>query len=278
MEDELGEQDALSVEEAAHLWIRDFSVALVTKEVEDLLLGLLDAPQRARLARRLEEIYPHLADEEGAERQLLVARQWRLRPTVAAGRAMANLFVLRGRLAREQDGWWCPEIVAPGRFGHAYDLIGLVGDRMDAMQVRLWSRVWLRNGEPVINGRRNWHKWLLPFVRLSRLALVGTDLSAAFLLGTDLSQADLRRAELVRANLRHADLSDADLRGADLVGADLRHSVVCGARFAGADLHGAQVEPADLRGADLDGARLDPELLRILGRLAAGTSESDADA
>ena len=153
VEDELGVQDALSTEEAAHLWIRDLSLALISLEIEALLLALLDEPRRERLARR---------------------------------------------------------------------------------------------------SRRNWHKWLLPFVRLSGLELAGADLSAAFLLAADLSEIDLRRAELVRANLRHADLSDADLRGVTL------------------DLRGAQLSWDGLQRAARDGALLDEELR---ARLAAGPAD-----
>ena len=171
VEDELGVQDALSTEEAAHLWIRDLSLALISLEIEALLLALLDEPRRERLARR---------------------------------------------------------------------------------------------------SRRNWHKWLLPFVRLSGLELAGADLSAAFLLAADLSEIDLRRAELVRANLRHADLSDADLRGVTLRGADLRQANLEGARLFGADLRGAQLSWDGLQRAARDGALLDEELR---ARLAAGPAD-----
>jgi hypothetical protein len=73
---------------------------------------------------------------------------------------------------------------------------------------------------------------VLPFA-----LLLGADLSRIRLVGADLSDAVMHGALLVGTNLTDANLSDAELNDANLTGA-----ILTGARLEGADLTGARID------------------------------------
>src|SRR5260221_12344974 len=91
-------------------------------------------------------------------------------------------------------------------------------------------------------GRPGGQRAVLSYMDLSRLNLVGKNLSNATLTASFLIDVNLAGVDLSHANLFGCDLTRANLRGACLVRADLR-----GACLRRADLTGANLFDADLR-------------------------------
>jgi uncharacterized protein YjbI with pentapeptide repeats len=101
---------------------------------------------------------------------------------------------------------------------------------------------------------------------LSKMSLIGADLSGFNLSGANLSEADLRSAFLDRTNLNGANLSNARLERARLRGvvlsnallyrASLVHTSLRIANLSNANLELAQLEGVDLRGANLTDVNL----------------------
>ncbi len=122
--------------------------------------------------------------------------------------------------------------------------------------------------------RRNLHKALLPFCRLSCSDLRESNFSEAELPACDLTAADLTDANFARADLRGADLSRAVLVNTKLneaqlgpykpagsadpgVATRLHAASLKGASFAGAVLTEASFEKANLQDASFAFARLE---------------------
>lgn len=139
--------------------------------------------------------------------------------------------------------------------------------------------------------RRNLHKALLPFCRLSCSDLRESNFSEAEMPASDLTAADLTDANFTKADLRGADFSRAVLVNTRLneaqlgpykpAGADagvttrLHAASLKGASFAGAVLTEASFEKANLQDASFAFARL--EKVNFFGADLRGADFSRAD-
>jgi hypothetical protein len=92
---------------------------------------------------------------------------------------------------------------------------------------------------------------------LSRLDLLGVDLSFSELKYAKLVTTNLRCADLYNTDLVCADLSTANLNGAVLDYADLTNANLANANLTNANLIGANLDKTNLIGANLMDARLD---------------------
>ena len=224
---------------AAREWIRAFGPALVTSEIEELMVSMLKSnPQESgsilpALRERLTELYPRLVREEDGGAVIETARGQHRLPAEVRGHSLANLFALAGL-----ESPFEPELSGPGLFEIAYSAVNSVVPWLEDALRRTWGRVSLRGRENSASRGKGLLGCALPFIKAN---------------GADLEKARLEFSMLYKSDFSGAKLKGAEFMGSILVGADLSNADLSNADLGFVNLEGANLEGANLKGTILEG-------------------------